>query len=277
MGCPEGRSPAPYDSQAARPKLASAPARLAGWQSSSTQPCQQPGRAGRIPSPSCGSVRYLHPSPPGLPLYTPRSFRVEDVATLHQLIRDYSFGTLVTQDGDRPVATHLPFMIDPSRGGPRGTLVSHMARANPHWKSWTQRTRVLTIFQGPHAYVSPGWYDEQRTVPTWNYATVHAYGTPRLIHDPDELRTIVTELVGLHEDAVDSGWDRSLMESVLGTELRAIVGFEVPIDSLEGKFKFSQNRSAADQLGVARGLEGSEDPLERSAAAIMRRNLERGE
>jgi len=168
-------------------------------------------------------------------------------------------------------------MIDASRGGPRGTLVSHMARANPHWKSWTEQTRVLAIFQGPHAYITPGWYDQQRTVPTWNYATVHAYGTPRLIHDTDELRTIVTELVGLHEGAIESGWDRSLMDSVMSTELRAIVGFEIPIDSLEGKFKFNQNRSPEDQLGVVRGLERSGGPHEASVAAIMRRNLESDE
>lgn len=208
-------------------------------------------------------------------MYTPRSFREDDLSVLHALIREHSFGILISQDGDRPLATHLPFMIDPARGGPNGTLVSHMARANPHWKSWTDTTRVLSIFHGPHAYISPDWYETQETVPTWNYATVHAYGTPRLIHDPEELRAMVTRLVNLHEDHVGSGWDRGLMESVMSVELRAIVGFEIPIDAIEGKLKFNQNRSLADQRGVAEHLSRSGDSLERASGEIMRRNLER--
>ncbi|MEZ4415947.1 MAG: FMN-binding negative transcriptional regulator [Gemmatimonadota bacterium] len=206
-------------------------------------------------------------------MYTPRSFRVDDVAILHALIREHSFGILTSQDGARPVATHLPFMIDPERGGPNGTLIAHMARANPHWKTWTDETQVLAIFQGAHAYVSPGWYESQQTVPTWNYATVHAYGTPRLVHDPDELRAMVSPLVDLHEDYARSGWDRELMEPVMDRELKAIVGFEIPIDSLEGKFKFNQNRSREDQRRVAEQLQRSADPLERASAEIMRRNL----
>ncbi len=207
-------------------------------------------------------------------MYTPPSFRIDDLAVLHALIREHSFGILVSQHGDRPVATHLPFHIDPGRGGPYGTLIAHMARANPQWKSWTDQTRVLAIFQGPHAYVSPGWYESQETVPTWNYATVHAGGTPRVIHDPDALRPLVTALVDLHEDHAGSGWDRGLMEPGMPAELKAIVGFEIPIDTLEGTFKFNQNRSRADQRGVADHLERSADPVERAAGAIMRRNLD---
>ena len=207
-------------------------------------------------------------------MYTPRSFQVDDLQVLHQLIREYSFGTVVSHDGKRSVASHLPFMVDPTRGGPNGCLVSHMARANPQWASWSEDTEVLAIFQGPHAYVSPGWYESQATVPTWNYAAVHVYGTPRVIHEPSELGPIVRALVDLHEGHVASGWDRTLMETVVPAALGAIVGFEVPIASIEGKFKFNQNRSEADQRGVAARLEGSSDPMERSAAAIMRRNLD---
>lgn len=206
-------------------------------------------------------------------MYTPRSFRVDDVTALHALIREHSFGILTSQDGDRPVATHLPFMVDAERGGPKGMLISHMARANPHWTSWTGDTTVLAVFQGAHTYVSPGWYESQETVPTWNYATVHVYGRPRLIHDLDELRPIVTKLVELHEAHTDSGWDPTLMEPVMPTELKAIVGFEIPIDSMEGKLKFNQNRSVADQRGVIEHLERSADPLAHASAEIMRRNL----
>ena len=206
-------------------------------------------------------------------MYTPRSFRVEDISVLHQLIRDYSFGILVSQDGARPIATHLPFMVDPDRGT-NGTLIAHMARANPHWKSWSERTTVMAIFQGPHAYISPAWYEAQQTVPTWNYATVHACGRPRLVHEPAELRPMVEALMDIHETAAGSDWERDLMETVMGVELQAIVGFEIPIDSIEGKFKFNQNRSREDQEGAAAALEGSDDPLERDAGAIMRRNLD---
>lgn len=206
-------------------------------------------------------------------MYTPRSFRVEHLPTLHALIREYSFGILVSQEGNRPVATHLPFMVDADRG-PNGTLIAHMARANRHWKSWTDDTQVMTIFQGPHAYISPAWYEDQETVPTWNYATVHAYGRPRQIHDPVSLRPMVEALVDLHDGYSEAGWDRSQMESVMHIELQAIVGFEIPIDSIEGKFKFNQNRSREDQEGVVRALEASKDELQRDVAAIMRQNVE---
>jgi len=205
-------------------------------------------------------------------MYTPRSFRIEHLPTLHALIRDFSFGVLVSADGSSPVATHLPFMVDPDRG-PLGTLIAHMARANRHWQSWTEETRVLTIFQGPHAYVSPGWYENQQTVPTWNHATVHAYGTPYLIREPSALRPMVEKLVDMHESHADSGWDRSMMKPEMATELQAIVGFEIPIDSIEGQFKFNQNRSREDQEGVAAVLEGSKLDLERETAKIMRRNM----
>jgi transcriptional regulator len=206
-------------------------------------------------------------------MYTPRSFRVEDRSVLHALIREHSFGILTSQDGGRPVATHRPFMLEPDRGGPNGTLIAHMARANPQWKSWTPETVVLAVFQGAHTYVSPGWYESQETVPTWNYAAVHVYGRPRLIHDPDELRPLVTRLMELHEAHAQSGWDPKLMEPVMAAELRAIVGFEIPIDAVGGKLKFNQNRSQADQRRVIERLEGSPDPLGRASADIMRRNL----
>lgn len=217
-------------------------------------------------------------------VYNPRSFRVEDLGTLHQLIRDFSFGLLFSQDASGPVASHLPFMIDASRG-PNGTLVAHMARANPQWKAWTDDTQVLAVFQGPHAYVSPAWYEDQATVPTWNYATVHAIGRPRLIHEPERLRPMVEELIRLHEstpvpgtsgpprDADGRAWDESQKEAEMAADLQAITGFEIPIDRLEGKFKFNQNRSRADQTGVADALSDSDDPGLQAVAAIMRANL----
>ena len=205
-------------------------------------------------------------------MWTPRTFRVDDLPTLHALIREHSFGLLVSQSEGRPLGTHLPFMIDPDRG-PHGTLIAHMARANPHWKSWSEGTVVMAVFQGAHAYISPEWYKQKETVPTWNYATVHAYGVPRLIHDPDALRPMVEALVDLHETQAASNWDRGQMEAVMGVELQAIVGFEIPIDQIQGKYKFNQNRSAEDQSGVADALERSPNAIDRAVAAIMRENL----
>ena len=206
-------------------------------------------------------------------MYTPRSFHVEHLPILYALTRDFSFGVLISSDGGKPIAIYLPFMVDPDRGQ-HGTLIAHMARANPRWQGWTEETQTLAIFQGPHAYISPGWYEDQETVPTWNYATVHAYGSPRLVCEPSELRPVVESLVALHEGHAESGWDRTKMESVMGIELQAIVGFEIPSESIEGKFKFNQNRSREDQEGVAKALEDSSEDLERETASIMRRNVD---
>jgi transcriptional regulator len=161
-------------------------------------------------------------------------------------------------------------MIEPSMGE-MGAIRAHMARANPLWKSWGEGNEVLVIFTGPHAYISPSWYEQQVTVPTWNYSAVHAYGRPRIMTDSGTLQDLVTQQVAVYEDAENSIWDRSLMGGVIDTELKAIVGFEIPIERVEAKFKFNQNRSYADQAGVVSGLERSACPFKRAAGAFMRR------
>ena len=133
---------------------------------------------------------------------------------------------------------------------------------------------MLAVFQGPHSYISPAWYEDQVTVPTWNYAVVHVYGTPRLIDDPGELRPMVERLTRQHEGA-EGEWDLSQADPVIETELKAIVGFEIPVDRIEGKYKFNQNRSHEDQAGVVRNLAESPDPTRRAVADIMTSNLER--
>lgn len=206
-------------------------------------------------------------------MYLPRSFRVDDVQVLHELIEAHSFGTLFSTFEGASVASHLPFMVDPNRGD-RGTLIAHFARANKHWKHFQDGGEALAVFQGPHAYISPAWYEQQVTVPTWNYAVVHAYGTPRLIHDPAALRSMVIGLVDLHEGTGPAAaWDVAKAEPVMEAELKAIVGFELEIDRIEGKFKFNQNRSRADQAGVAHHLSTSTDPTEQAVAEIMSSNL----
>ena len=205
-------------------------------------------------------------------MYTPGSFREDDPAVLFQLMKDHPFATLIGQGEDGLVATHLPFRIEPERGA-GGTLVAHMARANPHWRAFRSGGEVLVTFLGPHAYISPAWYTQKVTVPTWNYAAVHVYGVPRIVNDPGVLRAQVEQLVRAHEAYVSPPWDMASAEPIMESELRAIVGFEIPIARMEGKFKFNQNRSVEDRRGVVAALETEVDPRLRAVAEIMRRSL----
>lgn len=205
-------------------------------------------------------------------MYTPRSYRHDDVTDLHDLIRRYNFAPLFTHRDGESFVTHLPFMIDPERG-PHGTLLAHMARANPHWRAFEGGAPSVVVFTGPHAYISPAWYVHQETVPTWNYAVVHATGTPRLVTDTGAMHDMVMRLVHNHEDPIGNPWD--LGKATVEPELPAIVGFEIPIDRIEGKFKLNQNRAVEDQEGVVRALAESDDPAAREIAALMRRNLDK--
>jgi transcriptional regulator len=205
-------------------------------------------------------------------MYTPRSYHQADPDALRRVMEAYPFAILISQHQGEPFATHLPFTWQP--GGTHGVLLGHMARANPHWKAWDAATRVLVIFNGPHSYISPAWYQQQVTVPTWNYVTVHAYGIPVLVHDSGRLRQMVSDLTRRHEPD-PGGWPVERAEPIMDTELKAIVGFEIAIDRIEGKFKLSQNRSEADQRGVVRALEGSRDADQRAIAELMRRTLAR--
>lgn len=210
-----------------------------------------------------------------MPLYRPRSYRNDDIHALHTLMCTYNFATLYTHREGETFVTHLPFLID-SKRGEQGTLVAHMARANPHWKAFEGAAESLVVFLGPHAYISPAWYEDTVTVPTWNYATVLAYGTPVLVDDDATLRRMVFDLIDRHEADVGRPWDVRDAAAVVETELKGIVGFEIPIRELVGKFKFNQNRSREDQQGVADALSRSPDLRERAVAEIMRENLPEG-
>ncbi|HSG50220.1 MAG TPA: FMN-binding negative transcriptional regulator, partial [Longimicrobiales bacterium] len=187
--------------------------------------------------------------------------------------RRNNFGILFSAGPDGPVATHLPFSLDAERGE-HGTLVAHMARANPHWKALAPDQEVLVVFAGPHAYISPTWYAEPVAVPTWNYAAVHVYGVPQLVEDMDVLRGQVEQLVHEHEAHRDPAWDVAAAEPKLEGLLKAIVGFEIPIARVEGKMKFNQNRSREDREGVVRALEGEADSMAQAVVEIMRRTME---
>jgi transcriptional regulator len=190
-------------------------------------------------------------------MYLPASFKEERVPVLHDAIRNIKLGTLITLGSEGIEASPLPMLVDPEPG-PFGTLYGHLARANPQWKRAASEPEALVTFLGPNAYVTPSWYETKRetgkVVPTWNYITIHAYGSPRFIQDRDELLGIVTRLTNRHESERKQPWAvTDAPADYIDGMLKAIVGFALPITRLEGKWKLSQNRNAADIAGVRAG------------------------
>ncbi len=202
-------------------------------------------------------------------MYIPRSNLITDNAALHDLMRRFSFAILVTTREGHSVATHLPFLVY-SEGGEHGRLVAHMARANPQWTDFAPAGEVLVIFQGDHTYISPSWYADHPSVPTWNYMIAHAYGIPQIITDEARIRASLSKLVATHEAGFDEPWPIDVLpDDYLRTMMRGIVAFEIPIARLEGKFKLSQNRSEDDQRRVIAGLEESSDRDTEGVRAAM--------
>ena len=175
-------------------------------------------------------------------------------------MRERPFAALVTVGAGGLTANHIPLLLDPT-AGPYGTLRGHLARANPQWSDFSVETPALVMFTGPDAYISPNWYPSKqehgKVVPTWNYVAVHAYGTLEIHQDPEWLRGLVTQLTETNEAQFASPWAVSdAPADFIDGMLKAIVGVEIRIDRLEGKWKQSQNRSAADREGAAAGLAG---------------------
>lgn len=205
-------------------------------------------------------------------MYIPKLFEVTDLATLHEFIETHSFATLVTAAGEQPIATRVPLLLERSRGR-QGTLLGHVARANPQWRSFDGERQCLAMFDGPHAYVSPSWYANAPAVPTWNYAAVHVYGIPRPIHDAEQLARLVDRMVAAYEAGMTEPWPGILPAEFKASMLKAIVGFSIEIDRIEGKFKLGQNRPLEDRLGTVNRLETSSNPAARELAALTRRHL----
>ena len=210
-------------------------------------------------------------------MYIPAPFREDRLDVLHAVMREFSFATLVTTGAAGPIATHLPLLVDPTRGA-NGTLVGHVARENTHWQLFRDESagETLAIFQGPHAYISPTWYGTPYAVPTWNYVAVHAYGRPRLVEDEAALYQIVAELVRVNEERFGYTWDLSAYRDYAEKLLKNIVGFECEIARIEGKRKLSQNRSRADRAGVIAGLVEQAHPIGVALAAVMEEGLKSG-
>ena len=208
-------------------------------------------------------------------MYIPASFAERDLPTLFAFVDAHPLATLVTGAPSQGLlATHLPLVLDRT-AGPSGTLVGHVARANPHSRNIAAEvSEALVIFTGPDAYITPMWYETKRetgkVVPTWNYIAVHAHGTLRLRDDAEFLRTHLEALTRRHEATRTGAWHVSdAPDDFIAQQMKAIIGVEITIDRLEGKWKMSQNRSSADIDGVVDGLRASSVPEDHAVAAIV--------
>ena len=193
-------------------------------------------------------------------MYQPPKFKEERPEVLHDLIRSHPLGLLITSGSSGLNADLVPFLIDAERG----VLQAHISRANPQMKALAEATECLVVFQGPEAYITPSWYEEKqlsgRVVPTWNYAIVQVYGRPLLMEDAEWIRTQITALTEVHEGKRSEPWAVSdAPEEYVQAQIKGIVGIEVEIDRLEGKWKVSQNRPEGDRVGVYEGLTGEGD------------------
>jgi transcriptional regulator len=208
-------------------------------------------------------------------MYCPAHFAESDPVVLHELIRARPLATLVTLTTDGLAADTIPFVLDTPAAGP-AILRGHVARANPVWRTLAPGVDALAVFHGPESYISPSWYPSKRehgkAVPTWNYVAVHARGPLRVIDDADWLRGQIEALTTQRESALAEPWavtdaPADYVEKMLG----AIVGIELTVGSLQGKWKTSQNQPEANRAGAAQGLRGLASAEADAMAALIER------
>ena len=210
-------------------------------------------------------------------MYIPRHNEENRVPVMHALMASQPFATLVTMGGSGLFASHLPIVLDPD-GSEFGTLNAHISRANTQWRDLVPSVDALAIFAGHHHYISPTWYPETREhgkeVPTWNYVVVHAYGPLKLIEDTHWLRKHVESLTNIHEAASPVPWNVSdAPADFIQSLLHGIVGLELPIRRMEGKWKVSQNRTESERQGVLEGLTRLDTPESRAMKALVEEKL----
>jgi transcriptional regulator len=198
-------------------------------------------------------------------MYNPSSFRNIDRETLTTFIQANPLGLLITNTSEELLASSIPFLLFPNEGD-HGVLRAHLAKANPHWKALESQAECLIVFQGAHGYVSPSWYpsktENHKVVPTWNYSMVQCRGIPKVIHDPAWLHRQISDLTVTHEQGRTNPapWEvNDAPADFIDTQIKAIVGIEIPISWIEGKFKMSQNRLEQDRLGVIKGMSDAAD------------------
>jgi transcriptional regulator len=212
-------------------------------------------------------------------MYTPGYFKIEDVAKVHAMMRAQPFAILVTQGSAGLTATHLPTVLKVGGGGALGRIECHVARPNPQWKTYAPELDALMIFQGPEAYIRPGWYptkaEHGKVVPTWNYAAVHAYGRLEAVEDKDWLLAHVSELSDQQEAPYAAPWSTAdAPANFLDVLVCGIVGLKLTIHRLEGKLKMSQNRPTGDRAGVVEGLAQRGDGEDAVIASLVARSTD---
>ena len=213
-------------------------------------------------------------------MYLPKHFEERDAGRLRSLIQRYPLGALVTATESGLDANHIPFLFADT-GGAAGTLHGHIARANPLWREGVRDATALVIFQGPNSFISPSWYpskrENARVVPTWNYAVVHVHGVLRFVDDPAWVRSHVEALTREHEGKRDPPWAvTDAPAEFVDKMVSAVVGIEISITRWYGKWKVSQNRSAADRVGVVEGLEREASASSVAMAALVKETLSEG-
>lgn len=211
-------------------------------------------------------------------MYIPKHFEEARLDVLHDLMRAHPFASFITMGADGLSVDHLPFTVSPEPP-PFGVLRCHVARANPVWKGFSTSIESLVVFNGPHAYISPSWYaskkEHGKVVPTWNYAVVHAFGWPQVKDEPDWLTDLLVDLTDQHEAAQTYPWKISdAPKEYTDKMLRSIVGIEIPITRIYGKWKQSQNRSVEDRQGVIAALETCADHQSKTVAELVRSTLD---
>ena len=207
-------------------------------------------------------------------MYIPKLNEETDLSTLQDFMMAYNFAILVNHDDGQLNATHLPLVLDKERGE-YGTLIGHYARANKQWKAFDEN-EVMVIFNGPHAYISPTWYKEHPSVPTWNYTTVHAYGVPRITEGLEATDQALHLLVKHQEKDRNPEWVMDLPDDYMDTMRKAIVAFEIEITRLEGKFKLSQNKPDTEKQNVISELLKSEYAGDVATGELMQTKLSEG-
>lgn len=209
-------------------------------------------------------------------MYIPASFRESRIDRLHDLIAQHPLGLLVTHGDDGLAASPVPFLLYADEGE-RGVLRAHMAKANPHWRALGGGAECLVVFQGPAGYVTPSWYPSKaamgQAVPTWNYATVQVWGKAVVTEAAAWLRRQLDDLTRRHEQSRPQPWSvADAPAAYLERQMQAIVGIEIPIDRIDGKWKLSQNKDAADRAGVVAGMSADADPHRNLPLAAMVRD-----
>jgi transcriptional regulator len=198
-------------------------------------------------------------------MYISKLYREEDRTKILEFLQQNEFAILVAYDGEKPTASHL--LMEVVEEGEKLLVNGHMSKANPLWKTFEKNAEVLVIFQGPHTYISPTWYDHVN-VPTWNYQAVHVYGKPRIVTDQEEFHAILSRLVAKNESKTSYRLE-SLSPDIVVDHMRGIVGFQVEVTRIEANYKLSQNRDDEDYRNIVQHLHDRTDEMSHQVAAAM--------